>query len=237
MEENNVSAPAQSDAPAVDNTPAPEPVQNTQVQETQTVETNTEAPLETNQTETVSESQTEVVQEAPKQSYPEYDITQFLNTQPSTPEFTPDENGYIDPKDFYNRVMQDAETRIEQKLKFQEMEKKVWQQVENRFPEIKEDSELRDILNAQRIADVASGGKGDLNKIAEKLLGKIQSYQQRGKAQAQVSEKVQKSAALESNTANTTGTNKSVDLMERMSRGDQVARNELISQWLADGKI
>jgi len=237
MEENNVSAPAQADAPAVDNTPAPEPqVDNTQVQETQTVETNTE-PLETTNTETVSEPQTEVVQEVAQPSYPEYDITQFLNSQPATPEFTPDENGYIDPKDFYNRVMQDAEARIEQKLKFQEMEKKVWQSVENRYPEIREDSELRDILNAQRIADVASGGKGDLNKIADKLLGKIQSYQQRGKAQAQVSEKVQKSAALESNTANTTATNKSGDLMERMSRGDQTARNQLISEWLAEGKI
>lgn len=235
MEENNVSAPAQADAPVQDSSPAPEP----QVQETQTVETNTEAPLETNQTETQAESPTqtvETVQEQPTQ-YPEYDITQFLNTQQQTPEFTPDESGYIDPKDFYNRVMQDAEARIEQKLKFQEMEKKAWSQIEQRFPEIKEDSELRDILNAQRIADVASGGKGDLNKIAERLLGKMQSYQARGKAQAQVSEKVQKSAALESNTANTTGTSKSADLMERMSRGDQNARNQLISDWLAEGKI
>ena len=133
--------------------------------------------------------------------------------------------------------MQDAETRIEQKMKFQEMEKKAWSQIENRFPEIKEDSELRDILNSQRIADVASGGKGDLNKIAERLLGKMQSYQARGKAQAQVSEKVQKSASLESNSNNNTDTGKSANLMERMSRGDQQARNQLVADWLAEGKI
>lgn len=232
MEDTNVSAPAQADAPVPQDTPAPEP----QAQETQTVETNNEAPLETNQTET-AETPAETVETVQEQTqYPEYDITQFLNRQP-TPEFTPDESGYIDPKDFYNRVMLDAEARIEQKLKFQEMEKKAWQQIENRFPEIKEDSELRDILNSQRIADVASGGKGDLNKIAEKLLGKMQTYQARGKAQAQVSEKVQKSAALESNTANTVGTSKSADLMDRMSRGDQGARNQLIADWLAEGKI
>ena len=234
MEDTNVSAPVQADAPVPQDTPAPEP----QAQPTQTVETNNEAPLETNQTETAElpvAEQVETVQE--QTQYPEYDITQFLQTPTATPEFTPDESGYIDPKDFYNRVMQDAEARIEQKMKFQEMEKKAWSQIENRFPEIKEDSELRDILNAQRIADVASGGKGDLNKIAERLLGKMQSYQARGKAQAQVSEKVQKSAALESNTANTTGTGKSADLMERMSRGDQTARNQLISDWLAEGKI
>ena len=117
------------------------------------------------------------------------------------------------------------------------MEKKAWSQIENRFPEIKEDSELRDILNSQRIADVASGGKGDLNKIAERLLGKMQSYQARGKAQAQVSEKVQKSASLESNSNNNTDTGKSANLMERMSRGDQQARNQLVADWLAEGKI
>lgn len=232
MEENNVSAPVQADAPEPQSSVEP------QVQTTPTEETNIEVPSQTNQTETTPETQTEVVEEStPSQSYPEYDITQFLQQQPTAPEFSPDENGYIDPKDFYNRVMQDAETRIEQKLKFQDMEKKAWQQIENRFPEIKEDSELRDILNSQRIADVASGGKGDLNKIAEKLLGKMQSYQQRGKAQAQVSEKVQKSAALESNSTTNTVTNKSDNLMERMSRGDQSARNQLISDWLAEGKI
>jgi hypothetical protein len=234
MEDTNVSAPAQADAPVPQDTPAAEP----QVQETQTVETNNKAPLETNQTEIADSpvEQVETVQEQQTQ-YPEYDITQFLNIPQQTPEFTPDESGYIDPKDFYNRVMQDAETRIEQKMKFQEMEKKAWTQIENRFPEIKEDSELRDILNSQRIADVASGGKGDLNKIAERLLGKMQSYQARGKAQAQVSEKVQKSASLESNSNNNTDTGKSANLMERMSRGDQQARNQLVADWLAEGKI
>ena len=234
MEENNAPAPVESDAPVVDNTPAPEPQAETPVvQETQTVETNTEAPLETNQTET--EVKQTVVEEDTR--IPDYDITQYLQDASPEPEITPDENGFIDPKDFYNKVLTAAEARIERKMKFQEAERKLWQSVENRYPEIREDSELRDILNSQRIADVASGGKGDLNKIADKLLGKIQSYQAKGKVQAQVSEKVQKSAALETNSNNNTDTGKSADLMERMSRGDQGARNELISQWLADGKI
>ena len=234
MEENNAPAPVESDAPVVDNTPAPEPQAETPVvQETQIVETNTEAPLETNQTET--EVKQTVVEEDTR--IPDYDITQYLQDASPEPEITPDENGFIDPKDFYNKVLTAAEARIERKMKFQEAERKLWQSVENRYPEIREDSELRDILNSQRIADVASGGKGDLNKIADKLLGKIQSYQAKGKVQAQVSEKVQKSAALETNSNNNTDTGKSADLMERMSRGDQGARNELISQWLADGKI
>lgn len=232
MEENNV-APQE---PVSNDTPILEPqVETPVVQETQTEQTNTE-PLENSQIETVA-TPTQEAAPVQEESYPSYDITQFLQQPSQVPDFSPNEDGYIDPKDFYNRVMSDAEARIEQKLRFQEMERKAWNAVENRFPEIKEDPELRDILNAQRIADVASGGKGDLNKIADKLLGKIQSYQAKGKVQAQVSEKVQKSAALESNTANTTSTNKSADLMERMSRGDQTARNQLISEWLAEGKI
>lgn len=211
--------------------------------ETPTQETNTETVP--SQTEQVSQAEETVAEEPQVESapvetateeLPEYDITQYLQ-QSQTPEFTVDDSGYIDPKDFYNRIMRDAEARIEQRLKFQESERKLWSNIEKKYPEIKEDGELRDILNNQRIADVASGGKGDLNKIADKLLGKIQSYQQKGKAQAQVSEKIQKSAALESTTANTADTNRDGDLMDRMRRGDQQARDQLISEWLASGKI
>jgi hypothetical protein len=225
MEENNVAQqePVSNDTPVQESAPVQE-VQTETVTET----TNTEAPLQEEATETV---------EVKEPEYSGYDITQFMQNDVSEPEITADENGYIDPKDFYNKVLTAAEARIENKLRFQEAERKLWQSIENKYPEIREDSELRDILNAQRIADVASGGKGDLNKIAEKLLGKFQSYQAKGKVQAQVSEKVQKSAVLETNSNNNADTNKSADLMDRMSRGDQVARNELIAQWLADGKI
>lgn len=221
MEENNVSNEPQEIVET--------PTQETNEPSQEVEQTQVETP------ESTVETQTEQVVE-PTVEMPEYDITQYLQ-QTQTPEFNADESGYIDPKDFYNRVMQDVEARVEQKIRFQESEKKLWASVEAKYPEIKEDSDLRDILNNQRIADVASGGKGDLNKIADKLLGKIQSYQARGKAQAQVSEKIQKSAALESSTANTTDTNKDADLMDRMSRGDQQARDQLIADWLASGKI
>lgn len=229
MEETNVAPqePVSNDAPVVQES-IPEPTTQEVVTE-QTPETNNE-PLQNTETE-VKET---VVQE---DITPQYDITQFLQNNTAEPDIAVDENGYIDPKDFYNKVLSEAEARIERKLQFQEAERKLWHSVENKYPEIKEDPELRDILNAQRIADVASGGKGDLNKIAEKLLGKIQSYQAKGKVQAQVSEKVQKSAALETNSNNDTGKGNSSDLMERMSRGDQSARNQLISDWLSEGKI
>lgn len=186
--------------------------------------------------ETQSEEPTS---EAPIQQEPEvnYDLTRFLQPQPQAPQFTPDEDGYIDPNQFYNKVLADAEARIEQKLAFQESERRAWQAIENKYPEIKEDSELRDIVNAQRLADVARGGAGDLNAIAGKVLGKIQSYQTRGKAQAQISEKVQKSASLQQSTANNVDSNKDSDLLDRMSSGDTTAADQLISEWLDAGKL
>lgn len=223
MEENN--APVEQTQPTQT---------EEQIVPSQNVEpTQVETPVETT---TETETQTEVEQVQQVEELPEYDITQYLQ-QPSVPEFKADDSGYIDPKEFYAQVMRDAEARMEQKLRFQESEKRLWASIENKYPEIKEDSDLRDILNNQRIADVANGGKGDLNKIAERFFGKLSTYQAKGKAQAQVSEKVQKSAALESSTANTTDTGKDSDLMERMSRGDQSARDQLIADWLASGKI
>jgi len=225
MEENNV----------VQDQPVQEPVAE------QPQEVPQDAPEQVEQTEQ-AETNTEVVEEttAPSQTQePEinYDLTQFLQPQQQAPQFTADDDGYIDPNQFYNKVLADAEARIEQKLAFQESERRAWQSIESKYPEIKEDSELRDMLNAQRIADVASGGKGDLNQIASKFLGKIQSYQTKGKAQAQVSEKVQKSASLQNTTANNVDTGKDANLMERMRGGDTAARDQLIEEWLASGKL
>lgn len=198
-------------------------------QEVQPTETN-------NEQETPSEEQSE---EAPLQEEPEinYDLTQFLQPQQEQPIFVPDEDGYIDPNKFYQQVKADAVNELRQEMKFQESERKAWAAIEKKYPEVKEDPELRDILNAQRIADVASGGKGDLNQVASKLLGKINSYKTIGKAQAQVSEKVQKSASLQQNTATNVASNKDNERFDRMSNGDISAADELIAEWLESGKL
>jgi hypothetical protein len=226
MEDQNVAPQADP----VDE-PVQDPVQETQEPVQQEPAQADPEPSQTQEPEVVEEPVSSQAQE------PAYDITQFMQQPQTQPTFTPDEDGYIDPNQFYNQVLQDAETRIEQKIQFQEQERRAWQSVEEKFPEIKEDSELRDMVNAQRLADVARGGKGDLNDVAGKVLGKIQSYQSKGKAQAQVSEKVQKSAGLQQNTATNVDTTKDQDLMERMSRGDEAAKEELISSWLESGKI
>jgi len=225
QEENAIPEAAQEPVEAPQEQVAEEQVE----QEVQPTETN-------NEQETPSEEQSE---EAPSQEEPEinYDLTQFLQPQREQPKFVPDEDGYIDPNKFYQQVKADAVNELRQEMKFQEAERKAWAAIEKKYPEVKEDPELRDILNAQRIADVASGGKGDLNQVASKLLGKINSYKTIGKAQAQVSEKVQKSASLQQNTATNVASNKDNERFDRMSNGDISAADELIAEWLESGKL
>lgn len=208
MEENNVEAVEQ---PAVENT---------------------EAPLQEVETPTTETVETPVAEEPQTQE----ELAYYQKQQVQTPNFETDD-GFIDPAKFYNQVKADALKELREELRFEATEKKVWGKIEEKHPELKTDAELRDLLNAQRIADVAQGGNGDLNRISDKFFGKLNSYKIQGKAQAQVSEKIQKSASLSTQTNNTVQTNANNDLMDRMSRGDQVAKEQLIEQWLADGKL
>ena len=153
--------------------------------------------------------------------------------QPQAQQVTPDADGYLDPQAYRQSIL----AEVKQTIAFEKSEEKAWASVENKYPEIKADKELRDLVEAQRLADVARGGAGNLSKIAEKVVGKMKSYQQQGKAQAQVSETVQQSAGLQTATANKVDSSKDSDLIERMSRGSEEAQHELISEWLAQGKI
>ena len=221
--------------------PAAEPV----VEQTQTPETQSEpataAAEQTSEPTQVVEQPAEstpqpVEQTAPSQevkSYQDYtsDISQFLS--PTQPQLQPDEEGYIDPNKFYQTVMQD----VERKLEFQRAEERNWQKIEKQYPEIVEDKELRDLVHAARLNDVTRGGKGDLDAAAKQVFGKLQAYKSQGKAQAQISETVQKSATLQTQTAKPAPSTSDSDLIDRMSRGDKVASETLISKWLEEGKL
>jgi hypothetical protein len=181
------------------------------------------------------EAETPQVQEqqpvAPAYDPADINTADYINRE--VPQVTPDDDGYIDPNAFRQSVV--AEVRAE--MEFSKQEDKAWKAIEGKYPEIASDPELKDLVNAQRIADVAQGGAGNLGKIADKVVGKMKSYQQQGKAQAQVSETVQKSAGLQKATANKVDSSKDSDLIERMSRGDETAQHELISEWLTQGKL
>ena len=211
MEDNNVEAVVE------------QPVEQIAEQTTETAE----APLQEQTTEAPVEEQ--VVEPAEELAF-------YQKQTPTAPNFET-EDGFIDPNKFYAQVKADAVKEMQEEMRFQETERLNWSKIEAKHPELTTDSDLRDLLNSQRIADVAMGGNGDLNKIADKFFGKLNSYKNQGKAQAQVSEKIQKSASLSTQTSTSIDKNSSDDLMDRMSRGDQVAKETLIEQWLADGKL
>lgn len=175
----------------------------------------------------------EQVQESVAPAYDPADINTADYINREVQQVQPDDDGYIDPNAFRQSVLQE----VKQELAFEKAEAKAWGAIENKYPEIANDPELKELVNAQRIADVAQGGAGNLGKIADKVVGKMKSYQQQGKAQAQVSETVQKSAGLQSASANKVDNTKDSDLIERMSRGDETAQEQLISDWLSQGKI
>lgn len=223
MQDNN-DATQQTDAPEPQDAPQEQP----QVEE--------QAPSQ--EEAQVEQVETPAPEPEEPDTQPEYDpsdvdTAQYLRQMQQQQTVQPDDDGYIDPNAYRQSILQE----VEQKLQFQEQERRAWEAIESKYPEVKNDKELRDLIDAQRFADVAKGGAGNLSKIAQNVVGKMKSYQQQGKVQAQVSEKVQKSAGLQTATANNVDTNKDSDLIERMSRGDQSAQEELISSWLADGKL
>jgi len=204
--------------------------QPTQTPEVEATEQEAPAETQTESTEPTVEEHSQA-EEPVAEEYPYYPPT------PQAPNFEPDQDGFIDPNAFYQKVKADAVNELREEMKFQESERKAWDAVENKYPELKEDKELKDLLHSQRVADVAQGGRGDLNKVAERLFNKLNGYKAQGKVQAQVSEKVQKSAGLAKSTANSVESTGDSELIERMSRGDQSARDSLIEQWLNEGKL
>jgi hypothetical protein len=230
MDENNDAT--QQVAP-----PAEEAMeQQTQQTEHTSQQTETEQTPQTQETadqayETPPVASSNQVEEPYQNDYQDVDISQFM-AQPQ-PQIQPDEDGYIDPDKFYTSVMQS----VEQKIAFQSQEQRAWQDLEQKHPEIKQDKDLRELVHAARLNDVTRGGNGNLDAAAQKVLGKLKSYQSKGKAQAQVSESVQKSATLQTQTATNTETNADSQLIDRMSRGDETASETLISRWLDEGKL
>lgn len=221
----------QNDNSVVEPTQVPEPQDVPLEQPVAEGQDAPQEPEQEQQVETLVEQTVEPSQQTPAYDPADIDISQYAPQQ--VQQVQPDEDGYIDPQAYRQSILQE----VKQTLAFEKQEAKAWEAIENKYSDIKDDRELRDLVEAQRLADVARGGTGNLSKIADQVMGKITSYQQKGKVQAQVSETVQKSAGLQTATANKVDSSKDGDLIERMSRGDEAAQHELISSWIADGKI
>lgn len=183
------------------------------------------------QAEPVEESEEPLQpEEEPQEEYqPPVDYSQFRDTNRELPL---NEDGTVDPVAFRQQLKQE----IRDEMRFERSEERNWMALEKKYPQLKGDREVREILLNQRIANAVQGKETNLTKIADKLYGRIGAAKSEGRAQANVSTRIQKAASLETATANT-GSDKSDQVYDRIISGDKGAANDLLSQWLADGKI
>jgi hypothetical protein len=212
------------DAPA--NEPVAEPV---------------EAPQEAAPQEAPAEQPTEVTEtpeEAPATESPveteddDFDPLQYANLSQNQPYQFNQENGYVDP----NQVAAQIEQRVLQQVTFQRQEARAWDKIETKYPELRQDKGLREMILNQRIAEAVTGKSGNLNKIADGVMSRLKTAKSEGRADANISKKVQKAASLET-TSDNQGPQKSNGVMDRIANGDQTATTELLNQWITEGKL
>jgi hypothetical protein len=159
------------------------------------------------------------------------DWTQFLPQATNVQAPTPDENGLVDPQEYINYT-------INAKLAEQSNELRGWQQATKVLPEIANNPQLRDFVHNQRLASVATGGKGDLADAAKTVKDMLGIATATGKAQATTSVQIQQAAALETGGTGTAPPNDAKQaIADRINAGDPTAVQELLADWIDQGAI
>jgi hypothetical protein len=230
-----------NDEKPVENTDQVQEVQPEQpVQEVQETSEDNQV-TETSEPEVTEPSQTNEGADAPEpsdeepDSDPDFDpVSAYGQYNHGQPQLQASEDGTVDPYQLMNVI----EQRMEEKLRFQRQEERAWKAVERKYPEVKSDKQMRQILLNQRIAGAVQGQETNLVKIADQLYGRNKEAKSQGRAEANISKKVQRAASLESATSNTGATNtKAEERLERIASGDKYAAQDLLGEWLSEGKI
>lgn len=142
------------------------------------------------------------------------------------------EDGFIDPVAYKEGIKQE----MRQEARFERSETKAWGKLEEKYPALAKDAELREIILAKRINDVQRGGDGSLIKSGEQIMKKFGTARNAGKADAQVSVRKQQSAGVSRSTAPRTQSS-DTDVQQRIRSGDPEAVASVLSGWITDGKI
>lgn len=142
------------------------------------------------------------------------------------------EDGFIDPVAYKEGIKQE----MRQEARFERAETKAWGKLEEKYPEIGQDAELREIILAKRINDVQRGGDGSLIKSGEQIMKKFGAAKNSGKADAQVSVRKQQSAGVSRSTAPRSQSS-DTDVQQRLRSGDPEAVASVLSGWIDDGKL
>lgn len=215
--------------------PVEETVQETPVEETevQEVDETVEGPVEEVQ---------EVEEEADEYQAPQY------------PTFTPNidfsqlpttEDGLLDPNALASTITEQiaqaqAAAVQEAQARFQEerQEERLWNKAIEKYPELKTDKELRELVQNTRLGSLAQTNKFPTPaQVAETLFKRMGSAEAKGAKQATESVKIQKSAYVEtSQVKSDDGATKRQQLEQQIVSPDPTVRtkatNELLKSML-----
>ena len=141
------------------------------------------------------------------------------------------------------RIMQEARQEATRQIMAAETEKRGWERTFAKYPQVRDNKELRDQIHKMRLGEVAVTGKPvSPMKIADRFFSHISAARNDGVKQATQTIKVQETAHLETaaNTASDKGlkTQQSWDNVgSRNRQTSERARTDILKSWLADGTL
>lgn len=133
---------------------------------------------------------------------------------------------------------QRASTTVDTKLQ----ESQQWERVWKKYPDWKDNKQMRDLIHKQRIGNMYAGGKNDLVKAADTIAKISTKAEAEGRQRQQTSITQQKAASLEtaSNTTDSKQSNRRelVDKISSRNRQEaEDARNALLKDMIDSGEI
>lgn len=158
-------------------------------------------------------------------------LATYGNFQQGQYQFTPAEDGTVDPV----QVARQIEHNLLGTIQFQRQEQRAWEKIDKKWGEHLTPARRELILNA-RIANAINGKDAKLTTIADRVMSEFTTAKSEGRAEAGISRKVQKAASLETATSNT-GPDRNDERYDRIMAGDKAATDDLLADWLKQGKI
>lgn len=246
-EENVTQKDEQNEAPEQTNE-APEqeqPVQDEQPQATSD-EQPVEAQEETPQPEATEDNKDSDSEEADESDTLEY-YNDYLNKsgQNQMPELQVGDDGTLDVNNlnqWAQGVVQSAQYQSAKQFAELREEDRQWSKVYEKYPEVRENKKLRDLVHKQRLGNITAGGKNDVVKAAKEIFALRSEGLTEGKKSAQQSITRQKSADLEtaSTPTDTTSSRReelSILMTSRSRRVAEGARQQLLKDLIERGEI
>lgn len=253
--EQPVESAAQEPVEQVVNNPVDPPVA-----EPQTVEDDDEDPIPTFNVPQVQPVEPQPVQ--PQYQQPQYQQPAQQGVPQLNPQDFADEYGNVDVAKFTQamqardaalaqqvaqavsqQVLQQSSQQTSQQLLAMRQEERAWQKAETKYPELKNNKELRDLVHNTRINYLDKGSRMSPSQAADKLFKFIQGAEQRGQAQATETVRVQ-AVTTHLETASNTASESAVRARENATRigssnrrEARAAREDLIKDWIKNNQI